>query len=72
MFEAKNRQLLENLDRDLSTNLGKFDTDTTKGTTTDEINRVMRAHTGVFRACYLRELQRTPGLAGKVVLQSRA
>ena len=35
----------------------------------DAINRVMRAHAGVFRACYQKELGRDPKLAGKVVLR---
>jgi TonB family protein len=38
------------------------------GYTADEIQRVIKARTGVFRACYQRELNRTPGLAGKVVI----
>jgi hypothetical protein len=34
----------------------------------DDINRVMRARAGVFRACYQKELARAPKLAGKVVV----
>ena len=32
--------------------------------TPDEIGRVMRARIGVFRACYQKELNRTPGIQG--------
>ena len=39
------------------------------GYTEDEINRVVRARAGVFRACYQRELNRTPGLGGKLVVR---
>ena len=39
------------------------------GYTEDEINRVVKARAGVFRACYQKELNRTPGLGGKIVIR---
>lgn len=39
------------------------------GYTEDEINRVVKARAGVFRACYQKELNRTPGLGGKLVVR---
>jgi hypothetical protein len=38
------------------------------GLTKDEIEKVVRARSGVFRACYQKELNRTPGLSGKLVV----
>jgi hypothetical protein len=38
------------------------------GYTADEIHRVVKARAGIFRACYQKELNRTPGLTGKVVI----
>ena len=76
----KNRKVLDAiLKSNLSTNLGKF-TGVGVGTGADQppvdgdlsseaINRVMRAHAGVFRACYQKELNRDPKLAGKVVMR---
>jgi hypothetical protein len=37
------------------------------GLTAEEINRVVKARAGVFRACYQKELNRSPGLGGKLV-----
>ncbi len=34
----------------------------------DEIDRVIKSRAGVFRACYERELTRSPGIAGKLVV----
>jgi hypothetical protein len=39
------------------------------GYTEDEINRVVKARAGVFRACYQKELNRSPGLGGKLVVR---
>jgi hypothetical protein len=39
------------------------------GYTEDEINRVVKARAGVFRACYQKELNRSPGLGGKLVIK---
>jgi hypothetical protein len=39
-----------------------------EGLTAEEINRVVKARAGVFRACYQKELNRSPGLGGKVVM----
>jgi hypothetical protein len=39
------------------------------GLTAEEINRVVRARAGVFRACYQKELNRTPGIGGKLVVR---
>jgi hypothetical protein len=36
------------------------------GLTRDEIDRVVKARAGVFRACYQKELNRSPGIGGKV------
>ena len=38
------------------------------GLTADEINRVVKARAGVFRACYQKELNRSPGIGGKLVV----
>ncbi|HEX4449817.1 MAG TPA: AgmX/PglI C-terminal domain-containing protein [Kofleriaceae bacterium] len=38
------------------------------GLTAEEINRVVKARAGVFRACYQKELNRSPGLGGKLVM----
>ena len=38
------------------------------GFTADEIQRVVKARAGVLRACYQKELNRTPGLAGKIIV----
>ena len=38
------------------------------GLTAEEINRVVKARAGVFRACYQNELNRSPGLGGKLVV----
>nr|HEX4316068.1 DUF2330 domain-containing protein [Kofleriaceae bacterium] len=35
--------------------------------TTEDISRVLRARTGLYRACFQKELQQTPALAGKLV-----
>lgn len=37
--------------------------------TSEEIHRVIGARLGIFRACYQKELNRTPGIAGKVVVK---
>jgi len=37
--------------------------------TADEINRVIRSRAGVFRACYQKELDKSPKLGGKVVMR---
>ena len=39
-----------------------------EGLTAEEINRVVKARAGVFRACYQKELNRSPGLGGKLVI----
>ncbi|MBA3395752.1 MAG: AgmX/PglI C-terminal domain-containing protein [Deltaproteobacteria bacterium] len=39
------------------------------GYTEDEINRVVKARAGVFRACYQKELNRSPGIGGKLVIK---
>jgi hypothetical protein len=39
------------------------------GYTEDEINRVVRARKGVFRACYQKELNHAPGIGGKIVVK---
>jgi len=38
------------------------------GLTKEEIDRVVKARAGVFRACYQKELNRSPGLGGKLVI----
>ncbi len=38
------------------------------GLTAEEINRVVKARAGIFRACYQHELNRSPGLGGKLVV----
>jgi outer membrane biosynthesis protein TonB len=39
------------------------------GLTKEEIDRVVRARAGIFRACYQKELNRAPGLSGKLVVR---
>jgi len=39
------------------------------GLTAEEINRTVKARGGVFRACYQKELNRSPGIAGKLVVK---
>ena len=38
------------------------------GLTKEEIDRVVKARAGVFRACYQKELNHTPGLGGKLIM----
>ncbi len=38
------------------------------GLSREEIDKVMRARSGVFKACYQKELNRTPNLGGKMVV----
>ncbi len=38
------------------------------GLTAEEINRVVKSRAGIFRACYQAELNRSPGLGGKLVV----
>lgn len=38
------------------------------GLTAEEINRVVKSRAGIFRACYQTELNRSPGLGGKLVV----
>jgi hypothetical protein len=38
------------------------------GLTAEEIDRVVRAASGLFKTCYQKELNHTPGLGGKVVV----
>jgi hypothetical protein len=39
-----------------------------EGLTAEEINRVVKSAQGLFRACYQKELNRSPGLGGKLVM----
>ncbi|MGE0545590.1 MAG: AgmX/PglI C-terminal domain-containing protein [Kofleriaceae bacterium] len=38
------------------------------GLSKEEIDRVVKARAGVFRACYQKELNRSPGIGGKLVI----
>ena len=38
------------------------------GLSKEEIDRVVKARAGVFRACYQKELNRTPGIGGKLII----
>jgi outer membrane biosynthesis protein TonB len=38
------------------------------GLTAEEINRVVKSRAGIFRACYQAELNRNPGIGGKLVV----
>jgi outer membrane biosynthesis protein TonB len=38
------------------------------GLTAEEIDRVVRARAGIFRACYQKELNHSPGIGGKLVV----
>lgn len=39
------------------------------GLNAEEINRTVKARGGVFRACYQKELNRSPGIGGKLVIR---
>ena len=39
------------------------------GLTAEEIDRVVKSRAGVFRACYQKELNHTPGIGGKLVIR---
>lgn len=41
------------------------------GLNAEEINRTVKARGGVFRACYQKELNRSPGIGGKLVVRFR-
>lgn len=43
----------------------------TGGYTAEEINRVVKARTGIFRACYQRELNKVGGIGGKITIKFR-
>jgi hypothetical protein len=53
--------------REVKVAVGEADGDI-EGLTAEEINRVVKARAGMFRACYQKELNRTPGLGGKLVM----
>nr|HEX4315502.1 AgmX/PglI C-terminal domain-containing protein [Kofleriaceae bacterium] len=38
------------------------------GLSAEEIDRVVRGHAGLFKACYQKELNHTPGIGGKMVV----
>ena len=38
------------------------------GLSKEEIDRIVKARAGVFRACYQKELNRSPGIGGKLVI----
>lgn len=38
------------------------------GLTAEEINRIVKSRAGVFRACYQGELNRSPGIGGKLIV----
>jgi len=38
------------------------------GLTAEEIDRVVKARSGIFRACYQKELNHTPGIGGKLLI----
>ena len=42
---------------------------TSKGLSGDQIDKVVRSHGGQIRACYSRELERTPGLEGQITIK---
>ncbi len=53
--------------REVKVSVGEAEGDI-EGLTAEEINRVVKARAGVFRACYQKELNREPGLGGKLVV----
>jgi hypothetical protein len=55
--------------RAVKIDLGQPPTGTFHERTVDEIRHVVIARAGVLRACYQKELNRTPGIAGKVVVR---
>ncbi len=38
------------------------------GLSREEVDRVVRARAGIFRACYQKELNRSPGIGGKLII----
>jgi hypothetical protein len=54
--------------KEVQVNVGEMTGDP-GGYTEDEINRVVKRSAGMFRACYQKELNRSPGIGGKVVVK---
>lgn len=54
--------------KEVSVNVGEMSGDP-GGYTEDEINRVVKRSAGMFRACYQKELNRSPGIGGKIVVK---
>ena len=52
---------------EVKVSVGEADGDI-EGLTAEEINRIVKARAPMFRACYQRELNRTPGLGGKLIM----
>src|SRR5688572_26920238 len=57
--------------KDLATKLAKFEIvgPESGGLTAQAIDRVIKASAGIFRACYQKELNRTPNIGGKLVVR---
>ncbi len=54
--------------KEVQVNVGEMTGDP-GGYTEDEINRVVKRSAGMFRACYQKELNRSPGIGGKIVVK---
>ena len=54
--------------KEVQVNVGEMSGDP-GGYTEDEINRVVKRSAGMFRACYQKELNRSPGIGGKIVVK---
>ncbi|HUO66870.1 MAG TPA: AgmX/PglI C-terminal domain-containing protein, partial [Gammaproteobacteria bacterium] len=52
---------------EVKVSVGEADGDI-EGLTAEEINRVVKSAAGLFRACYQKELNRSPGLGGKLIM----
>lgn len=54
--------------KEVQVNVGEMSGDP-GGYTEEEINRVVKRSAGMFRACYQKELNRSPGIGGKIVVK---
>ena len=54
--------------REVKVSVGEMTGDS-GGYTEEEINRVVKSRAGMFRACYQKELNRSPGIGGKIVVK---
>lgn len=69
-FESRNRKVLDEIiDRNLDVGAFKDFPQTGSSTTASDIDRAIKRHAAVFKACYQRELAKGRDLGGKVILR---